>query len=515
MCRVRNLHLAAPWTTAYICMTLDETCTGDDGRYVDKPMVARMVPWQPYCSRDDLNPTTPVCASCKKTNRTRSFCRERHKHRHLPWCTVYVLLSTEESVDPATIVAAPSRPVNSSFGDATGEAAGIQQQREAHAKGKVRVKTDSPVGVPDEASTAESKNSESIYGSTSPENVSPGDEAKRGAVEVAGDDVNDIPHSRTMLIEVSTRSTNITWLELAESDNNSAGLHMGTAVAEHAQYPYGSAAHHSSVAASIVEPTMGYHYPLGYAQHQSALKTHQQQYFYQLQQRQDPYAPPQSPWQYTHPMQPPPPHGYVESVPQPHTPQQSPTSPVSDETPAPVTAGEAAAQQQIRSLRSAEESADGHSPTPHPPHPGMVHYQHPFAVPTVAQVSPMVGTQLHAQPHHLHHQQQQHPWMIYQQMYQAQLPLPAQAHHQHPANLHPAVSTGTPEPAPPEAHGRRESPLDDEAIPANDVSRDYSSEGNEGTQSHDDHGEQQQHDNDEDDEEVDEGDDSNKRRRLA
>ena len=36
----------------------------------------------------------------------------RHKHRKLPWCTVYVLLSTQESADPSTIVAEPSRKIN-------------------------------------------------------------------------------------------------------------------------------------------------------------------------------------------------------------------------------------------------------------------------------------------------------------------------------------------------------------------------------------------------------------------
>lgn len=112
MCRVRNSHTESPWSTAFICITLDDSCTDSDGRYIDKPMTVRMVQWQPFCVKKPFDSKTPVCAACKKTNRTRSFCRDRHQHRQLPWCTVYVLLSALESTDPTTVVAAPSKPLS-------------------------------------------------------------------------------------------------------------------------------------------------------------------------------------------------------------------------------------------------------------------------------------------------------------------------------------------------------------------------------------------------------------------
>ncbi len=65
--------------------------------------------WQPYCFKKDFHKDTPVCASCKRTNRTRKFCREKHKHKKLPWCTVYVILSAVDSIDPSTMMAAPSK----------------------------------------------------------------------------------------------------------------------------------------------------------------------------------------------------------------------------------------------------------------------------------------------------------------------------------------------------------------------------------------------------------------------
>jgi hypothetical protein len=111
-CRVRSGHSTEPWTTAFICITLDDSCTDADGNYVDKALTVRMINWQPYCVKEDFDSKTPVCAACKKTNRTRSFCRIRHRHRQMPWCTVFVILSTVDSTDPSTVVASPSIPVD-------------------------------------------------------------------------------------------------------------------------------------------------------------------------------------------------------------------------------------------------------------------------------------------------------------------------------------------------------------------------------------------------------------------
>ena len=78
---------------------------------MDKPLTLRMVQWQPFAVKQDFSPKTPVCSACKRTNRTKNFCRERHKHRHLPWCTVYVLLSALDNADPNTVVVGSSKPV--------------------------------------------------------------------------------------------------------------------------------------------------------------------------------------------------------------------------------------------------------------------------------------------------------------------------------------------------------------------------------------------------------------------
>lgn len=265
MCRVRNVHTTAPWTTAYICITVDESCTDDDGKFVDKPLTVRMVQWQPYCTKKPFDPKTPVCAACKRTNRTRSFCRERHKHRHLPWCTVYVLLSALDQVDPTTVVAAPSKKVHD---DDLEDTNGDESKPKA-----------------EETSTAESE----TIGSD---------------VDGDSDDINEISESRTFLAKVSSRGTSIHWLDLAEYDGSADPAFTP---AQEAAQAYGQ----GQMSASNDPQSQYFAHAMGYAaqQHQNALKSHQQ-YFFQVQQQrqQQQYAPPPAQWGYnmgqgdSHPM---------------------------------------------------------------------------------------------------------------------------------------------------------------------------------------------------------------------
>lgn len=41
-CRVRSGHTSVPWTTAYICVTLDQSCIDQNGDlHKDKPLTVR------------------------------------------------------------------------------------------------------------------------------------------------------------------------------------------------------------------------------------------------------------------------------------------------------------------------------------------------------------------------------------------------------------------------------------------------------------------------------------------
>lgn len=261
MCRVRSVHTTPPWTTAYICITVDESCTDENGKYVDKPLTVRMVQWQPYCVVKPFDSKTPVCASCKRTNRTRSFCRERHRHRHLPWCTVYVLLSALDQTDPTTVVAGASTKVDLDE-DQENSSAGDECKPKAY----------------EDLSTA-------------------GSDTIASDADGESDDINDIPESRTFLAKVSSRGTAIHWLELADYDPQADPSFVATVQ---------EAQHFEPTAAP--EHAAPYYHSMGYAAqaHQNALKSHQQ-YFFQMQrqqqqhhhqQQQHQYAPAPSQWQY-------------------------------------------------------------------------------------------------------------------------------------------------------------------------------------------------------------------------
>lgn len=373
MCRVRNTHTTAPWTTAYICLTLDDSCTDAEGKYIDKPLTVRMVQWQPYQVKEPFDPKTPVCSACKKTNRTRSFCRERHKHRHLPWCTVYVLLSALEAADPATVVADPSKPIVhvKQEGDLDGD-----KGEPKESDGKIAA---SPSEGADEASAAESKTSENVDG----ENIKP-DEGKKASMEPS-DDIHDIAESRTFLAKVNCQGTTIHWLDLADYEGDQTGISPPGQM----DPTYGMVHH-----APPVDPNAHYyHHTMGYSaqQHQNALKS-QQQYFFHMQRQHQHHAAQYAAWQSHY--GPPPQHMHGQISPHgntPGAPSEGSSSPV------PATAGEAAAQQLKRNRQIADDGNGSTSP-PLPLH----HMGHP------------------APPGQSPHGHQQ--WMLYQQMYHAQLP---------------------------------------------------------------------------------------------
>jgi hypothetical protein len=305
MCRVRNTHTSAPWTTAYICITIDDSCLDENGKYIDKPMTVRMVQWQPFCVKKPFDPKTPVCAACKRTNRTRSFCRERHKHRQLPWCTVYVLLSALDQTDPSTVVAGASKKVDGEHGD---------EDSKEPAKPAAEAETEAG-----SKRTAEATNG--------------GSETIASDANDEGDDINDIAESRTFLAKVSCRSTSINWLELNEQDVGEAAAFPPPMVAADSQsYPGQAQPGQDPNQAQYYAHAMGY----TAQQHQNALKS-QQQYFFQMQQRhQQQYA--QAHWQHQ--------YGHQMAAPgQGEMPQQGP----------PVTAGEAAAAASRRNQAGGDE----------------------------------------------------------------------------------------------------------------------------------------------------------------
>jgi hypothetical protein len=174
-----------------------------------------------------------------------------------------VLLSSVDSADPGTVVAAPSTKVDEA-GDDNGESA------EATAAAEQKGTSGDEQVLKPRASDAETISSDA---------------------DDEGDSIHDIADTRTFLVKVSCRSTSLHWLELADLDLAEAGT-----------FPVAPESHfHLNMAASGeggTESNQGASYygtPQGmtYAaqQHQNALKSRQQYFFQMQQQHQQQYAP--------------------------------------------------------------------------------------------------------------------------------------------------------------------------------------------------------------------------------
>lgn len=280
-CRVRSGHTSPPWTTAYICITLDESCITPDGKYVEGvPFKVRLGNWAPYKLKNDFDLRTPVCSACKKTNRTRSFCRDRHKHRQLPWCTVFVILYAEGGPGgmraPVPGMMVPTIGTPPSIKNGTEDGTGEEEKNNATAdapaveddgttkEGEAESKDDSKEVEEKEDDTKESSkddkkpsDEEKKSSSSTPEDAAtskteekPAEEAstaslikdekskastsskgessdKNSAKNFAGewwkdkgDDINQIDmNSRSFLVKISSKECTIHWLDREDSES--------------------------------------------------------------------------------------------------------------------------------------------------------------------------------------------------------------------------------------------------------------------------------------------------------
>jgi len=124
---MRSGHTDAPWTPAYVCCTLDESCfqkvEGGMNNQMElnqsKPFRATYLPpihfQNMFCAKEqceneqEITMDGPVCLKCKKTNRTKSYCRNKHKHNTLPWNTSFVALTVKDCGECKVPVQLPSR----------------------------------------------------------------------------------------------------------------------------------------------------------------------------------------------------------------------------------------------------------------------------------------------------------------------------------------------------------------------------------------------------------------------
>ncbi|GMI27833.1 hypothetical protein TrCOL_g6619 [Triparma columacea] len=99
-CRVAKKHLGAPWSTSWVCIVVDRTVSpSGTSMLVDAPynvLDLNMYGFQNHFV-GNFDESMPVCQHCKKTNRTKHYCRTKHSHGAVPWnaSVIHVSLSDD------------------------------------------------------------------------------------------------------------------------------------------------------------------------------------------------------------------------------------------------------------------------------------------------------------------------------------------------------------------------------------------------------------------------------------
>jgi len=100
-CRVRLSHKSAPWSPIFLCMIFDDTCLDNNSNLLDKPFSAKVLLHEYheiFCSAEVLSDIFPACLSCRKHSLTRHNCRTEALHKDMPWCTVFVAVTSKYTV---------------------------------------------------------------------------------------------------------------------------------------------------------------------------------------------------------------------------------------------------------------------------------------------------------------------------------------------------------------------------------------------------------------------------------
>jgi len=185
MCRSRSEHTDLPWTSVYVCVTLDESCIDHNNKIKNGTFTTRNIESSPYCYKADVSSETLICSSCKSKNYTRTQCRVKNHHRALPWTAVNVVLSCKSNDDPRST---DYLPVSSDIVSNHNKHNRISED-DIISSNKRRKSVDHICGLP-----LENPNS-----------------MKRTTRK--SEDIRKIDKSKTFLLEVNSSEYTVTWLD--------------------------------------------------------------------------------------------------------------------------------------------------------------------------------------------------------------------------------------------------------------------------------------------------------------
>ena len=187
MCRTRSEHTDLPWTSVYVCITLDDSCIDQNNKIKNGIFTTRTTDNSPYCYKSDVDSDTLICSSCKSKNYTRTQCRVKNRHRALPWTTVNVVLSCKSSDDPRS-----SEYLSATSDNTSNHGKRNRINEESNRSIKRRKSPEEICGLPDTESKIMSN--ENIMNNSSKKS----------------DDINKIDKSKTFLLEVNSNEYIVT-----------------------------------------------------------------------------------------------------------------------------------------------------------------------------------------------------------------------------------------------------------------------------------------------------------------
>lgn len=178
----------------FICVTLDHSCTDSNNNLKSGPFVSKNIDWMPYCYKTEVSADTLICAACKTKNYTRKQCRIKSRHRHLPWSTLYTVLSVDSSAEESStrFTGSPAKMRN--------------KGKEAITAGK-RALSDESFG--NNPHKRKKPNTDSFDGTDDNSEETSGKKEGVAKANVTNDDVTRVDVSRTFLLEVSARTFSI------------------------------------------------------------------------------------------------------------------------------------------------------------------------------------------------------------------------------------------------------------------------------------------------------------------
>jgi hypothetical protein len=233
-CRARDCHTALPWCDTFVCISLDNSCTGSDGKLLDEPFVVKVVAPIAFNLKGDVNLLTPACAACREKNYTRAHCRQKKRHRQLPWNTIHIICSLSSATirkrgDPVSPPPCSKRSKNitgaSDYVESTMDSFNAKRKKSSAVSSAIEEDSITELVQPEKEVLYPKTNKKQKGANVNHIKESGVDYIEGDNLEGEGDNLEElkaieaakldsIPRSRTFLVTISTKLHRVEWLDI-------------------------------------------------------------------------------------------------------------------------------------------------------------------------------------------------------------------------------------------------------------------------------------------------------------